>query len=208
MVRIKDYEVAFLERAKRAIKNSYTVDINTSEGDPAKGAKNLGSNMQPHQSHDAFLKGVVVWVDMVYNSSFMPEFQRYHFNEIVMSTSTMHSIGKMMEADDIDIYTKYVTEETKEQVERLYQLWLNAKASGNKELIYNAYMTLCHNLPRGLELQCSFVTNYLQLKTMVIQRWNHPQKEDWTSFISFCFSLPEFKELCGFDTPEWDWENW
>lgn len=208
MVRIKDYEVAFLERAKRAIKNSYVVDINTSEGDPAKGAKVLGSNMQPHQSHDAFLKGIVVWVDMVYNSSFMPEFQRYHFNEIVMSTSTMHSLGKMMETENIDIYSKYVTEETKKQVNRLYQLWLNAKASGNKDSIYDAYMTLCHNLPRGLELQCSFTTNYLQLKTMVIQRWKHPQKEDWKTFISFCFSLPEFKELCGFEGPEWDLEAW
>ena len=61
MVRIKDYEVAFLERAKRAIKNSYTVgEINTTEGDFAKGAKALGSNIQPFQSHDAFLSGIVV----------------------------------------------------------------------------------------------------------------------------------------------------
>lgn len=61
MVRIKDYEVSFLERAKRAIKNSYTVgEINTTEGEAAKGAVNLGSNMQPFQSHDAFLAGVVV----------------------------------------------------------------------------------------------------------------------------------------------------
>jgi len=207
MVEVKNIDVYNLERAKRAIKNSFIVDIDTTQGDFPKGAVALGSNMDPHQSHDAWLKGVLVCFDMKYNSAFMPEFQRYHWCEIVMSTSTMHSMKKMMESDT-DVYTKYVTEETKKQVIDLYNKWRVATENGTKEEQYDTYMRLIHNLPRGFELQCTITTNYLALKTIVIQRFNHKQREDWRNFIEACYSMPEFRELCGFTDSKWDLENW
>ena len=81
MVEIKNVEVFNLERAQRAIENSFNVgEINTTEGSVKdKLARTLGSNMQSHQSHDAYLKGILVTYDIKGNGVFMPEFQRYHF---------------------------------------------------------------------------------------------------------------------------------
>lgn len=207
MVEVRNIDVYNLDRAKRAIKNSFIVDIDTTKGDFPKGAAALGSNMDAHQSHDAWLKGVLVCFDMNYDSAFMPEFQRYHWCEIVMSTSTMHSMKKMMESGS-DVYTKYVTEETKKQVIDLYNKWRAAVENGSKEEQYETYMRLIHNLPRGFELQCTVTTNYLALKTIVIQRFHHKQKEDWMNFVEACYSMPEFRELCGFSDSKWDLENW
>ena len=102
-------------------------------------------------------------------------------------------------------YTKYVTEETIEQIKRLYNDW---QSEEDKEVKYEKYMKLIHNLPRGFELQCTCTTNYLALKTVVIQRFGHKQKEDWRNFIEACYSMPEFRELCGFSDSKWDLENW
>ena len=207
MVEIKNFEVFNLDRACRAIENSFNVgDINTTEGAvKEKLAKSLGNNMQPHQSHDAYLKGILVTYDIKGSGTFMPEFQRYHHHEIIMSQSTMHSMEKFMSGDNYyDPFTKYVTEETKEQIKKLYNEWHNAKQSEDKELVYNCFMKLIHNLPRGFELWATVNSNYLQLKTMVIQRAHHPQQEDWGAFVEFCYSLPKFRELCGFTGEEWN----
>ena len=204
MVEVKNIDVYNLERAKRAVKNSFTTEIDTTKGDFPKAVIPLGSNMDPHQSHDAWLKGVLVCFDMKYNSAFMPEFQRYHWIEIVMSTSTMHSMKSMLE-DGSNPYTKYVTKETVDQINRLYNDW---QSEVDKDIKYEKYMRLIHNLPRGFELQCTCTTNYLALKTVVIQRFGHKQREDWRNFIKACYSMPEFRELCGFTDSKWDLENW
>ena len=110
MVEIRNIEVFNLERAQRAIENSFNVgEINTTAGTvKEKLAKTLGSNMQSHQSHDAYLKGILVTYDIKGNGVFMPEFQRYHHHEIIMSQSTMHSMEKFMNSD-YDPFTKYIT---------------------------------------------------------------------------------------------------
>ena len=164
------------------------------------------------ENPDNLLKYVVVTYDIKMNLCIQPEFQRYcgnaiNGNQFVMQQSRMHSLGKMMK-EDFDPFTKYVDEESREHISRLYHAYEVSKMNGSKKEQYEAYMKLIHNLPCGIELWATITSNYLQLKTMVIQRWNHPQKEDWKEFVSFCFSLPEFKELCGFDSPEWDLEKW
>lgn len=209
MVEIRNAEVHGLERAVNAISNSFNVgDIDTTapiEGErPWKVAKALGGNMDSHQSHDAYLKGVIVFYDLKGNSCFMPEFQRYHFQELTMSQSTMHSLKKLMTTEGFDPYTKYVTEESKALVRKYYGQWEVAKQLGDKATEYKAFMTLLHNIPRGLELWVTVQSSYLQLKTQVIQRAGHKQVEDWRAFIQFCYSLPKFRELCGFSDPKWD----
>ncbi len=209
MVEIRNVEVFNPERAQRAIENSFNVGgIDTSSG-PVKEklAKTLGSNMQPHQSHDAYLKGILVTYDIKGNGVFMPEFQRYHHHEIIMSQSTMHSMEKFM-TSDYDPFTKYITKETKEQCKKNYEAWIEAKKTDDKQKIYEAFEVLVHNLPRGFELWATVNSNYLQLKTQVIQRFHHKNIEDWKSFVEFCYSLPKFRELCGFTDSEWNIENW
>ncbi len=207
MLEVKNIEVTGLNRAINAVNNSFNVgEINTLESTTEKRenvARALGKNMDAHQSHDAYLKGVLVQFDMKYSQAFTPEFQRYHFMDIIMSQSTMHSLAKFMESD-YDPYSKYVTQESKDQVRRLYNEWMNAKEGGDKKAVYEAFMRLRHNLPAGFEMWETVTTNYLQLKTMCIQRQGHPQREDWNAFITACYSMPRFRELTGLTDPKWD----
>lgn len=183
------------------------------------------------EDKDNYLKSITVSADMKGNGAFMPEYQRYAKAAnagIVMSQSTMHAISKMIEGD-INPFTKYVSEEVKEICKRNYYAWerakkerdeyhngfqpqdmISQKENGEKydKLVYESFMTLIHNLPRGLELWATISTNYLQLKTIVIQRFHHKQKEDWMSFIQACYDMPQFRELCGFNDEKWNLENW
>ena len=211
MVEVKNIEVYGLTRAVNAISNSFNVgEINTLK-EPSdnikKIAEKLGSNMVAHQSHDAWLKGILVSFDMKGNGVFMPEFQRYHFAELIMSQSTMHSMEKFMNSD-YDPFTKYVSQATREETIKNYKNWVAKKAEGNKDEIYKAFEILVHNLPRGFELWVTVSANYLALKTIVIQRFHHKNREDWQNFVKACYSMPEFRKLCGFDNPEWNLENW
>jgi len=205
MVEIKNIEVFNLERAIRAIENSFNVgEINTTVGEiKEKLAKNLGSNKQSHQSHDAWLKGVLVTFDMKGNGVFMPEFQRYHFAEIIMSQSTMHSMEKFMN-NECSPFTKYVDYRIVEIIKEKYNAWHKAKEENNPLETYIAFEKLVHSLPRGMELWLTINSNYLQLKTMVIQRAHHKNQEDWGAFVKFCYSLPKFREMCGFEDENWD----
>lgn len=230
MVEVKNIEVFNLERSMRMINNSFNVgEIDTTKGNyKEKLAKNLGSNMQPHQSHDAWLKNILVTFDIKGNGVFMPEAQRYHFLEIGMSQSTMHAMDKFM-TSDYNPYTKFVLPEIKDICKKNYQEWAEAKKEKEEyhngfqvqdvetqrkndeyydNLVYEKFETLVHNLPRGFELWATISTNYLQLKTIVIQRFHHKNKEDWGNFIQACYSMPNFRELCGFTDSKWDLENW
>ena len=215
MVEVKNIEVFGLDRALNAKANSFNAgEIDTSvsfdktdDNRQWKVAKVLGGNMHPHQSHDAYLKGILVVFDIKGNGVFMPEFQRYHFADIVMSQSTMHSMDKFM-TSDYDPFTKYVSENSKKETRNNYAKYVMAKKSGNKQDIYEAFEVLVHNLPRGLELWATVSTNFLQLKTIVIQRFHHKNVEDWLGFIEAFYKVPYFRELCGFDGAEWNLENW
>lgn len=226
MVEVKNMQVFGLERAINAVTNSYTTGkINTlqmsmdDKGKRYKVACELGTSGEPHQSYDSWLRGVIVQFDMKYPLYFSPEFQRYHFAEIIMSQSTMHSLDEMM-AGELDPYNKYVTDTTKEEVKRLYQAWMETKADidpvsfaqkaqGSTEKAetivrkrfddeYEAFMRLRSNLPCGFEMWMTVSTNYLQLKTIWVQRHEHKLREDWGEGFcrDFIEKLPYFKKLC------------
>lgn len=192
MIKISNTEVFGLDRAINAISNSYSVgEINTTVK-PTEGQENvalvLGKNTECCQSHDAYLRGITVYFDIKYPQYWTPEFQRYHFAEIIMSQSTMHSLKRML-SDDYDPYNKYVSKETKEMILKLV-------ANYEKDPSYENFIVLRSNLPAGFELSETVVTNYKQLKTIWIQRHNHKLKEDWGAFCNWIESLPKFKELC------------
>lgn len=84
MVEIRNVEVCGLERAVNAISNSFNVGIiNTTmatEGErPWKVAKALGGNMDPHQSHDAWLCGVGVDFEMKCDDEFYNRLARERY---------------------------------------------------------------------------------------------------------------------------------
>ena len=60
------------------------------------------------------------------------------------------------------------------------------------------YLKVIYNCPMGLELTFRFSTNYLQLKTIVLQRYTHKLPE-WKYMVEWILTLPYFKELTGVD---------
>lgn len=219
MVEVKNIRVYDMHRAIRSISNSYTIgEIDTAGIYDASDlgsdisekkylvAKTLGSNTDPHQSHDAYLKGIRVSMDIKYPQYWTPEFQRYKFVDIIMSQSTMHSLEKFL-SGDIDPFNKYVCQESKDLVKKLYNEWTAAKDelkglskddskyNDCSDKVYDKFIQLRSNLPSGFEMWETVDTNYLQLKTIWVQRHNHPLKEDWGAFCSMIENLPNFKEL-------------
>ena len=134
--------------------------------------------------HDNFLVGIRVSFDMKYPNYFTPEFQRYHFADIVTSSSKMHRLAKM----DMDAcFNEYVCVGAKEMMKELL-------AQYNKDNTYENYMRLLSNCPLGIELFMRVSTNYKQLQTIYYQRRNHKLKE-WHIFCKMIESLPFAHQL-------------
>ena len=134
---------------------------------------------------DNFLCGIRVAFDIKYPNYFTPELQRYHFLDIVSSTSKMHRLVQM----DMDsCFNEYVTAQSKEQMKRLIH-------SYNEEKSYENFMLVISNCPLGVELFMRCTTNYRALKTIYKQRKTHRLRADWGAFCKFIEELPYAKEL-------------
>lgn len=149
------------------------------------------ANSQAGSGHQTFLSGIRVSFDIRYPNYISPELQRYHWLDIVTSSSKMHKLTKM---DMDNCYNKYVTAESKEQMKQLVALYNNTPT-------YENFMLLVSNCPQGIELFMRVSTNYLQIRTIVRQRYHHKLKEDWGAFIDFARNLPYSKEFifCGLE---------
>ena len=143
------------------------------------------ANSPSGSGHQTFLSGIRVSFDLIYPNYISPELQRYHWIDIVCSSSKMHRLAKM---DMDNCFNKYVTQESREQMKELVEIYNNAPT-------YENFMLLVSNCPQGIELFMRVSTNYLQIRTIVRQRANHKLKEDWGAFIDFARTLPYAKEL-------------
>lgn len=151
--------------------------------------------------HDNALCGIRVSFDIKYPQYWTPEFQRYHFADIVTSSSKMH---RLLQMDLNTACNEYVTMETKENLLKYINEYnaLTAQCAANKtqntakskELVYNAWMKVLSNTPLGLELFMRVSTNYKQLQTIYFQRRNHKLKE-WHIFCKMIEELPFFKQF-------------
>jgi len=65
-----------------------------------------------------------------------------------------------------------------------------AIAKYNEYPSYYNFMKCISNTPMGLELWMGISTNYLQLKTIYLQRRNHKLREDWGEFCNMIQNLP------------------
>lgn len=169
------------------------------------------ANTPNGSGHQNFLKGIRVSFDIKYPNYISPELQRYNFVDIVSSASKMHRLMEM----DLDIAcNKYVTKSMieemqvhiakykaiKEDKEDNIYLWEMRDGSYHKtetkaDSLYFAFMRCISNCPQGIELFMRCSTNYLQIRTIVRQRYRHKLKEDWGAFIDFARNLPYSKEF-------------
>lgn len=164
--------------------------------------------------HDNALTGIRVSFDITYPQYWSPEFQRYHFADIVTSSSKMHRLLKM----DLDsACNKYVNKDVINYINSyivLYNHLLEEKEQNSfishkftlrdgtvincynvEDALYTCWMIILSNCPSGLELFMRVSTNYKQLQTIYFQRKNHKLKEDWGAFCKFIEELPYAKEL-------------
>ena len=138
-------------------------------------------------AHDHFLCGIRVAFDIKYPAYFTPELQRYHFVDIVCSSSKMHRLINM----NMDLcFNKYVTDDSIAQMKNLIQIY-------NHDKTYENFMRVLSNCPLGIELFMRCTTNYLALKTIYHQRKTHKLKEDWVEGFcqNFIEQLPYAKEF-------------
>ena len=145
------------------------------------------ANTPNGSGHQTFLSGIRVSFDLKYPNYISPELQRYHFFDIVTSSSKMHKLMSM----DMDMcFNEYVTDLSKKQMKELV-------AAYNEDKSYKNFIIALSNCPQGIELFKRCSTNYLQLKTIYNQRKNHKLVEDWQ--IGFCENfikkLPYAQEL-------------
>lgn len=134
--------------------------------------------------HANFRTGIRVSFDIVYPNYISPEMQRYHWFDIVTSSSKMHRLMKM----DFDkCCNEWVTGETKEQMKRLV-------AAYNADPTESNFMRMLSNCPLGVLLFMRVSTNYEQLHTIYVQRKQHRLPE-WRNFCRWIETLPYAKEL-------------
>lgn len=139
------------------------------------------ANTPAGSAHGNFLCGIRVAFDIKYPAYFTPELQRYHFNDIVTSSSKMHKLVSM----DMDMcFNKYVTQANKEMMRHYIAEYNEISKKNDKDASYRAFMKVVSNCPLGIELFMRCTTNYLQLKTIYHQRKRHKLIEDWQE--SFC----------------------
>ena len=197
MLTIRNVNVYNLKEAVIASGNAYRIDpVAITDEEFEKGLKRMTKLVQATdhsnvKSHSHALAGILVSLDIVYPNYISPEMQRYHFFEIVSSSSKMH---KLLSMNMDNCFNEYVTQENIALMKQ-YIAEYNAIDKNDSDALYKAWMKVLSNCPQGLELFMHVTTNYLQLQTMYFQRKNHRLKEDWGAFCDFVEHLPYFKEL-------------
>ena len=145
-------------------------------------------NTKSNSGHPNYLSGILVQFNVIYPEYWSPEFQRYHFAQIVSSSSKMHCLKDMNLDEFVNQYVLSKTLSTMKQLQQAYK----------EDPSYENYMTLISNCPLGLEKIMRISTNYLQLVNIFNQRHNHKLKE-WHIFCDWILELPYFKELTGIE---------
>ncbi|MGL4425946.1 MAG: hypothetical protein ACRCZ0_09140 [Cetobacterium sp.] len=157
-------------------------------------------NAKTGSGHDSALKGIIVQFDITYPNYWTPQFQRYHFADIVSSNSKMHRLTKM---DLNTVCNEYVDKAVIDNLKKWIEIFNSFEKEQKEAMVdgevytkYEIYMKIISNCPMGLEQTMRVTTSYLQLKTIYLQRRHHKLKEDWGNFCDWCLTLPHFEEFC------------
>lgn len=188
MLQIDNWKVYDLKESVIACRNAMRItpaQITDEEFNASMPRAIMLANSPSGSGHQTFLSGIRVSFDIKYPNYISPELQRYHWIDIVSSSSKMHRLSSM----DMDTcFNKYVTDESKEQMKRLVKKFNDTKS-------YEDFMVMLSNCPQGIELFMRVSTSYLQIRTIVHQRYNHKLREDWGAFIDFARDLPYAREF-------------
>ena len=188
MLQIDNWKVYDLKESVIACRNAMRItpaQITDEEFNASMPRAIMLANSPSGSGHQTFLSGIRVSFDIKYPNYISPELQRYHWIDIVSSSSKMHRLSSM----DMDTcFNKYVTDESKEQMKRLVKKFNETKS-------YEDFMVMLSNCPQGIELFMRVSTSYLQIRTIVHQRYNHKLREDWGAFIDFARDLPYAREF-------------
>ena len=188
MLQIDNWKVYDLKESVIACRNAMRItpaQITDEEFNASMPRAIMLANSPSGSGHQTFLSGIRVSFDIKYPNYISPELQRYHWIDIVSSSSKMHRLSSM----DMDsCFNKYVTDESKEQMKRLVKKFNETKS-------YEDFMVMLSNCPQGIELFMRVSTSYLQIRTIVHQRYNHKLREDWGAFIDFARDLPYAREF-------------
>lgn len=183
MLQIDNWKVYDLKESVIACRNAMRItpaQITDEEFNASMPRAIILANSPSGSGHQTFLSGIRVSFDIKYPNYISPELQRYHWIDIVSSSSKMHRLSSM----DMDTcFNKYVTDESKEQMKRLVKKFNDTKS-------YEDFMVMLSNCPQGIELFMRVSTNYLQLRTLYRQRKNHKLNEDWGAVFEFIEKLP------------------
>ena len=188
MVEIKNVKIYELEESVIACRNAVRTEMPeyTKEEFNASLERAIKLAKMPSNSgHANFLTGIRVAFDIKYPNYFTPELQRYHFIDIVTSSSKMHRLVKM----NMDMcFTKYVKKQSIDLMKQLVNEY-------NENPCYETFIVALNNCPLGVELFMRCNTNYMQLRNIYHQRKNHKLKEDWGAFCKMIEELPYFEEF-------------
>ena len=188
MLQIDNWKVYDLKESVIACRNAMRItpaQITDEEFNASMPRAIMLANSPSGSGHQTFLSGIRVSFDIKYPNYISPEIQRYHWIDIVSSSSKMHRLSSM----DMDTcFNKYVTDESKEQMKRLVKKY-------NENKSYDDFMVMLSNCPQGIELFMRVSTNYLQLRTLYRQRKTHKLKEDWGAVCEFIEKLPYANEF-------------
>ena len=188
MLQIENWKVYDLKESVIACRNAMRItpaQITDEEFNASMTRAIMLANSPSGSGHQTFLSGIRVSFDIKYPNYISPELQRYHWIDIVSSSSKMHRLSSM----DMDTcFNKYVTDESKEQMKRLVKKFNDTKS-------YEDFMVMLSNCPQGIELFMRVSTNYLQLRTLYRQRKTHKLKEDYGAVCEFIEKLPYANEF-------------
>lgn len=198
MVEITNIDVYDLEKSVIACRNAMRTDpvypLKISNGKPIYESKEWEDSLRraislakspSNSGHPNFLTGIRVSFDIVYPNYFSPELQRYHWIDIVTSSSKMHRVGEIVNKES---FNKYVKKEVIDIVQDLANRFLENPTYENR-------IKLLSNCPMGIELFMRVSTNYMQLRNIYHQRKNHRLIEDWGAFCNMIQRLPFFEEF-------------
>jgi hypothetical protein len=138
------------------------------------------ANNPSSSGHPNFLTGIQVSMNITAPVKWWEQWQRYHFQQIVSSQSTMHRLREMLKSDNPYIFDAGVNPEV--------VTWLvnNADKMTDEELAYNC--------PMGLHLTARVNLNYMQIRNIYHQRKMHKLKA-WREFCDWVKTLPLAEEF-------------
>ena len=150
------------------------------------------SGCEGGESHDCFLCGINVSMNISAPKKWWEEFQRYHFMDIISATSTMHRAGQLVSSTLPMAFDESVLKEP--ELKAFFERKQKEFKDGKKDERWLDALRFC--LPLGTIQTARVTTNYRSLKTIFRQRHNH-RLEEWKVFCEFIQTLP----LSGFMIP-------